>query len=143
MPTAAPSACSEPLCPHPAVDRGRCDLHQRTTSERGYGTEHQREAAAARPGAKCEACGCTRNLERDHRIPTSLGGSQASVNKRWLCRCPEHGCHDRLGVRSDRLGVPRETNRELTVHEKARWGHLGGPPQPVATPPPYRGPIRA
>ena len=77
-------------------------MHQQTNTERGYGLEHQRERKAALPGATCEGCGCTRNLQRDHRTPVSLGGSQASTNKRWLCSCPEHGCHARLGVRSDR-----------------------------------------
>ncbi len=34
------------------------------------------ERAAALTGAECEACGCTSNLQRDHVIPVSLGGSQ-------------------------------------------------------------------
>ncbi|HEX5012703.1 MAG TPA: hypothetical protein VFV72_00995, partial [Candidatus Limnocylindrales bacterium] len=71
MPNAAATACSEPGCPDAAVDRGRCARHRRTTTERGYGREHQLDRAAALPGAKCEACGCTRNLQRDHRIPRS------------------------------------------------------------------------
>jgi hypothetical protein len=97
-----PTACVEQPCPNPAVDRGRCEVHRQSTTERGYGTVHQTEARAARPGARCEGCGCTSNLQRDHRIPTSLGGSQDPSNKRWLCGCPEHGCHARLGVRRDR-----------------------------------------
>jgi 5-methylcytosine-specific restriction endonuclease McrA len=101
MPFASPTACTQQPCPHPAVARGRCAIHQRTTSQRGYGTDHQVERRAALPGARCERCGCTRNLQRDHRIPTTLGGSQASSNKRWLCRCPEHRCHDVVGLRSD------------------------------------------
>jgi 5-methylcytosine-specific restriction endonuclease McrA len=64
-------------------------------SERGYGTEHQAERRAALPGARCEACGETRNLERDHILPVSLGGSQAPSNKRWLCR----RCHNRIGLK--------------------------------------------
>jgi hypothetical protein len=102
MPSAPATACLEPGCSGAAVERGRCRRHRRTTSGRGYGTEHERERRAALPGARCERCGCTRNLQRDHRIPVSLGGSQAPANKRWLCRCPEHRCHDLVGLRSDR-----------------------------------------
>jgi hypothetical protein len=102
VPTAPLAGCLEPGCPGRAVHRGYCERHRRTTTERGYGSAHQRERAAALPGAICEACGCTRNLQRDHRIPISLGGDERASNKRWLCRCPEHGCHDRLGMRSDK-----------------------------------------
>lgn len=127
MPFAAPSACREQPCPHPAVDRGRCSIHARTTTGRGYGFAHQAERAAALPGAKCEGCGCSRNLQRDHRDPTLTGPArEAPANKRWLCRCPEHGCHDRLGVRSDR---PR--------------GSAAADPAARRDASPYRGPIRA
>jgi len=85
--------------------RGRCELHRETTTQRGYGSDHQRERAAALPGAKCQACGCTRNLQRDHRVPSSLGGSRHPSNKRWLCRCSDHRCHDRIGLRRDRPGA--------------------------------------
>jgi hypothetical protein len=102
MPTMPPSACLEPRCPGFAVARGRCALHRQTEEQRGYGRAHRVERGAALLGARCEACGCTRNLQRDHVVPVSLGGSQRSSNKRWLCRCPEHRCHDRIGVRRDR-----------------------------------------
>jgi len=101
-PVAAPVACSEPGCPDPAIDRGRCGRHRRSEAERGYGRVHRAQRRDGRPTATCSACGCTDNLQLDHRIPASLGGGDELVNKRWLCRCPEHGCHDRLGVRSDR-----------------------------------------
>jgi len=99
-PTSPPAACLEPRCPDGAAERGYCARHRRTTTQRGYGIGHQRERTAALPGARCEACGCNRNLQRDHRIPTTLGGDEHPGNKRWLCRCPEHGCHDRLGLKS-------------------------------------------
>lgn len=102
MPTAPPVACSEAGCPDAAVDRGRCARHRLSTTARGYGRGHQVDRAAALPGAKCEACGCTKNLQRDHRIPRSLGGPEIPSNKRWLCACPEHGCHARVGMRRDR-----------------------------------------
>lgn len=56
-------------------------------------------------GARCSACGCSSHLERDHVNPTIPVGDprrEAPANKRWLCRCPEHGCHDRIGARRDR-----------------------------------------
>lgn len=103
-PMAAPTACLMPGCPGIAVDRGRCGKHRRTTTERGYGTEHQLERAAALPGASCEArdelgraCGCTTELQRDHVIPTTLGLDR---RRRWLCNCASHRHHDRIGLRS-------------------------------------------
>lgn len=105
MPWSARPLCTVPACPDRAVERGRCAAHRQTQAERGYGAEHQAERAAALPGARCASCGCSSNLQRDHVVPVSMGGSQDSSNKRWLCRCPEHGCHDRLGVRRDRARV--------------------------------------
>ena len=34
-----------------------------------------------------------------------MGGGQGSSNKRWLCRCEAHRCHDRVGARVDRTPV--------------------------------------
>lgn len=93
---AAPSACLEPGCPNPAIDRGRCQDHRRTTSQRGYGAPHQRERRSALPGARCAECGCTKQLQRDHPVPDSMGGSR---ERRWLCDCSEHRCHSRKGLR--------------------------------------------
>lgn len=39
---------------------------------------------------KCVRCGSTENLEDDHIIPKSEGGTDEPSNKRWLCE----GCHD-------------------------------------------------
>ena len=61
MPTMAPTACKEAACPHPAVERGRCHLHRRSTSQRGYGPGHQaerrRRLAMYRPSDPCPRCG--------------------------------------------------------------------------------------
>ena len=38
-----------------------------------------------RDGGKCVKCGSTRNLEYDHDIPFSLGGSNTARNIRLLC----------------------------------------------------------
>lgn len=98
MPTAPLTACREPRCPEGAVPRGRgyCARHKRTEAERGYGREHRIDRRLNRPGATCERCGATENLQRDHRIPRSLGGGEEPGNKRWLCR----PCHDAVGVKS-------------------------------------------
>lgn len=107
MPTAPRPACLEPRCPGRAMHRGYCDAHRRSEAQRGYGAGHRRDRVASRPGASCERCGCTENLQRDHRVPVSLGGGEDPGNKRWLCRCPAHGCHDAVGLRSStRVGRP-------------------------------------
>jgi hypothetical protein len=82
------------------VARGYCDVHRKTEEERGYGRAHRLDRKVNRSGAKCERCGCTVNLQRDHRVPHSMGGGEEPSNKRWLCRCSEHRCHDVVGVRS-------------------------------------------
>lgn len=104
-PASPRTVCTIPGCPRPAAQRGRCSAHAQTTTQRGYGIPHQRERAAALPGAACEACGCRQNLQRDHRDPFLRGmAREASANKRWLCSCTEHACHQRLGVRTDGRG---------------------------------------
>ena len=42
------------------------------------------------PKKACIRCGSTKNLEEDHIIPKSKGGSDEESNKRILCQ----GCHD-------------------------------------------------
>src|SRR4029079_3281456 len=61
MPNAtAPTLCIVPRCPRAAVARGRCPDHQRTTTERGYGTPHQliRQVLAKTLPRRCDyGCG--------------------------------------------------------------------------------------
>lgn len=40
--------------------------------------------------SKCERCDATENIEKDHIIMKTKGGSDDASNKRLLCR----GCHD-------------------------------------------------
>lgn len=49
------TACSVPRCPRSAEDRGRCRVHRRTTTQRGYGIAHQRirEQLRATLPARC------------------------------------------------------------------------------------------
>jgi len=89
--------CIEPRCPRPAVARGYCRAHARTTSARGYGTEHQQRRARLVRGGACAECGTTRGpLHLDHRVPRSLGGTDRPENLRLLCG----PCHARVGRRS-------------------------------------------
>lgn len=97
MPTAPLPACLTPRCPGRAVARGYCEQHKRSEAERGYGRAHRVDRMVNRPGARCERCGATVGLHRDHRIPASMGGDDSPANKRWLCR----PCHDAVGVRSN------------------------------------------
>lgn len=55
---------------------------------------------------ECSRCGSTENLEEDHIIPRSQGGSDDASNKRWLCR----GCHD---YRHARVFIIKQINTQL------------------------------
>jgi hypothetical protein len=122
------TACASPRCPAFAVPggRGRCAVHRETTSQRGYGAQHRRERTAALPGARCERCGCTLNLQRDHVVPVSMGGSQAPSNKRWLCRCPGHACHDAVGMRRDRPNAYESKAQHVVVQATSTTTGGGG-----------------
>jgi hypothetical protein len=96
MPTAPRSACLTPRCPGFAVHRGHCERCRKSEAERGYGRQHRVDRMVNRPGARCERCGSTDRLERDHLIPRSMGGGEEPGNKRWLCR----PCHDAVGMKS-------------------------------------------
>lgn len=57
---------------------------------------------------KCIRCGSTENLEEDHIIPKSKGGTDDPENKRWLCE----GCHD---YRHARDNIIKEINKQLSL----------------------------
>lgn len=56
---------------------------------RGYKLTVIRERIIVRDGAACVKCGCGLNLEIDHIVPLSIGGSEADINRQVLCV----GCH--------------------------------------------------
>lgn len=79
--------CAEPGCPE-LVERGpRCPSHQverGSTSERGYGTQHQRDRRRLLPAAYGELCPfCDevmvegQELDFDHSTPVAHGGVRA------------------------------------------------------------------
>jgi 5-methylcytosine-specific restriction protein A len=91
------TACIVPGCPRYVVKRSRCQVHQRTDEQLGYGAEWRRIRREVR-GAVCEACGSARDLTVDHIVPMSLGGTHDYRNLRTLCR----SCHGRIGAQSNR-----------------------------------------
>jgi hypothetical protein len=60
-----------------------------------------REAVWARGGGKCAACPSTENIEFDHVIPVSQGGTSTADNLQLLCR----PCNRKKRVRSTRYGA--------------------------------------
>ena len=68
-----------------------------TTSQRGYGLDHQklREVAIARH-PYCTDCGTTADLCADHILPTSKGGTNTLDNYAVRCRaCNNKRMHER------------------------------------------------
>jgi hypothetical protein len=93
MPTAAPTVCLVPRCPHPAVDRGRCSVHRQTTSQRGYGFEHQSARAALRatlPAPCGYGCGVMLTPDGDWVAAHRVDGDPS---RGWLAACP--ACNER------------------------------------------------
>jgi HNH endonuclease len=50
-----------------------------------YITQAVRQAVWIRDGGRCVQCGTTENLEFDHIIPFSLGGSNTKENTQLMC----------------------------------------------------------
>lgn len=74
-------------------------------------TTKLRNKLLKRSGYKCENCGSSDNLQIDHCLPVSLGGTDDVVNLRVLCR----GCNIKrndsvLLTRSDTIKKQIKTN---------------------------------
>ncbi|MFB6271973.1 MAG: HNH endonuclease [Salinibacter sp.] len=55
---------------------------------RGHIPSHVRRAVWQRDGGRCVRCGSTENIEFDHIVPVSKGGSSTTQNVELLCqRC--------------------------------------------------------
>jgi len=101
MPGFPLTPCLEPRCPHPAVQRGRCERHRQSTTQRGYGRAWQATSRAMRAlHGQCERCGAVDDLTTDHLLPRSMGGSDERANLRVLCR----SCHGVIGAQGGRAG---------------------------------------
>jgi 5-methylcytosine-specific restriction endonuclease McrA len=85
-----------------------------TTTERGYGADHQRRAKAVIAAQRwCSICGhggsADNSLTADHVTPVSRGGANGLL--RTLCRT----CNSRRGNRVGKTSLARE----LEGHENA------------------------
>lgn len=89
--------CNVPDCPTliPKTERsGRCDMHRQTTSQRGYGAQHQRERERWESLVAAGAVDCRRGdqcLEPELRIkpdePWELGHPDVACD---APKAPEH-----------------------------------------------------
>jgi len=59
---------------------------------------------------KCVRCGSKKNLQEDHIIPKSRGGTDDPSNKRWLCEA----CHD---FRHARDNIIDEINKWIRLFD--------------------------
>jgi 5-methylcytosine-specific restriction endonuclease McrA len=98
MPEAPPSRCSEPSC-YELTASGRCEQHQRkpwANKSKAWGsgsTRKHRKWRADRLAEEpqCRRCGARTNLQVDHIVPLSEGGSRWDpANAQTLCA----DCHD-------------------------------------------------
>lgn len=70
----------------------------RTSTHRRPIPDHLRDSIYARDGYRCLICGNTRNLQLDHIIPWSFGGTDQQTNLETLCG----PCNARKGDRPRR-----------------------------------------
>jgi 5-methylcytosine-specific restriction endonuclease McrA len=84
-----------------------------TTSQRGYGSDHQRlRALAITQQPWCSECGSTDNLEADHIVPLNRGGANVLSNYRVLCKAHNVSKADR--VTGPPKPKPRFSRKALT-----------------------------
>ncbi|MFI5985053.1 HNH endonuclease [Streptomyces sp. NPDC051555] len=102
MPTSPPSRCGDPECQE-LTTQGRCEAHQRrawVNKSKAWGSGSTRKWRAFRAQVldrepQCRWCGAKVDLQVDHIIPLSEGGSKwDSANLQTLCV----SCHE---VKSD------------------------------------------
>jgi 5-methylcytosine-specific restriction endonuclease McrA len=97
-----------------------------TTSERGLGTEHQRNAKIVKAralGTPCPKCGllmlATSHMDADHIVPRVLGGTSAMENLRALHRRCNRSSGATLGNRL--RGARRKFRRAQIVNASRQW----------------------
>ncbi|MVO87412.1 HNH endonuclease [Streptomyces sp. p1417] len=103
----AKSICLNSGCVAPAVTDGRCQDHQ---ARRGWNRTSARNADRPRDWSRrrsrtlvrdrftCQRCGAREDLEVDHIVPVSRGGSWEPDNLWTLCRA----CHKYKTYTEDR-----------------------------------------
>lgn len=86
------------------------DKAAREHSNATYGAEWKRARAAAlaRAGRRCQKCSSTQEIQVDHVIPVSQGGSHAASNLQVLCgNCHRHKtATEGSGYRGNRTRKP-------------------------------------
>lgn len=114
MPIAPPTRCSAPEC-YELTTEGRCEQHQRkawANRSKAWGAGSTRKWRAFRDAhiaSACRWCGKESDLQLDHIIPLSLGGSKWDpANVQTLCS----GCHD-VKSAQDRRDRTREGGSRL------------------------------
>lgn len=86
---------------------------EHTASTYGADWRRQRQKALARAGHRCEQCSSARDIQVDHVVPVSHGGSHQLTNLQVLCG----GCH-----------------RKKTATEGGGWRNRGRRREPDAQP---------
>lgn len=78
----------------------------------------RREAVLERDGYECRECGSTNNLEVDHVIPISEGGSHDLDNLQTLC----HACHTKKHPVQTKLRQAISQNRRIRMKYHSNSG---------------------
>lgn len=85
---------------------------ERQWVRRGYIKKHVREAVLARDNNRCVRCGSDKNLQMDHILAVSKGGSNEPDNLRTLCRSCNSSKRDRDDISNNRETFLREQEQE-------------------------------
>ena len=95
-----------------------------TTTERGLGTEHQRNAKIVKAralGTPCPKCGllmlAVSHMDADHIVPRILGGTSALENLRALHRRCNRSSGATLG---NRIRASRRKMRQAAIRNASR-----------------------
>ena len=91
--------CIVPGCPG-LTTTSRCPAHEQewqAARNARPGRQAYKDPAyrRLRPGLRCERCGSTTDLTKDHVVPLSRGGTNHPSNLRTLCRACNSRKRDR------------------------------------------------
>jgi hypothetical protein len=99
-------------------------LAQRIAKSNGFGTRHITDAVKrevwARDGGVCGACGCLDDIEYDHRVPVSKGGTADAGNIQLLCRPCNRKKRNKLAETAEQLDTDRLSSRSLEKDTNTR-----------------------
>ncbi len=99
-------------------------LAQRIAKSNGFGTRHITDAVKrevwARDGGVCGACGCLDDIEYDHKVPVSKGGTADAGNIQLLCRPCNRKKRNKLAETAEQLDTDRLSSRSLEKDTNTR-----------------------